>query len=256
MCLIVLSIKPNDSYKLVLTSNRDEFYERPTENMHWWNSSPKILAGRDKDFDGTWMALNEKGKFAAVTNVREFTSLSTKKKSMKELSSRGDLVRGFVESDFSSMEYFESIDGLNYQGFNLVLFDGNEALICSNRGLEKKLIKGEIYAIGNIPLDQNSEKIQSAKFDFQEVLSSKVSSKNLFNLMQMPKNKPLEFSEAFTRNNHGKEFPYRFIETDIYGTRSTTSIIIDKDNCAEIEENSFSKEHKEVVSKKFKLKIK
>ena len=120
MCLIVLSIKPNDSYKLVLTSNRDEFYERPTENMHWWNSSPKILAGRDKDFDGTWMALNEKGKFAAVTNVREFTSLSTKKKSMKELSSRGDLVRGFVESDFSSMEYFESIDVLNYQGFNLV----------------------------------------------------------------------------------------------------------------------------------------
>ena len=256
MCLIVLSIKPKDGYKLVLTSNRDEFYERPTENMHWWNSSPKILAGRDKDFDGTWMALNEKGKFAAVTNVREFTSLSTKKKSMKELSSRGDLVRGFVESDFSTMEYFESIDGLNYQGFNLVLFDGNDALICSNRGLEKKLIKGEIYAIGNIPLDQNSEKIQSAKFDFQEVLNSKVSSKNLFNLMQMPKNKPLEFSKAFTRNNHGKEFPYRFIETDIYGTRSTTSIIIDKDNFAEIEETSFSKEQKEVVSKKFKLKIK
>ena len=74
--------------------------------------------------------------------------------------------------------------------------------------------------------------------------------------MQMPKNKPLEFSKAFTRNNHGKEFPYRFIETDIYGTRSTTSIIIDKDNFAEIEETSFSKEQKEVVSKKFKLKIK
>ena len=103
---------------------------------------------------------------------------------------------------------------------------------------------------------KNSEKIQSAKFDFQEVLNSKVSSKNLFNLMQMPKNKPLEFSKAFTRNNHGKEFPYRFIETDIYGTRSTTSIIVDKDNFAEIEETSFSKEHKEVVSKKFKLKIK
>ena len=77
MCLIVLSLNPKSDYKLVLTSNRDEFYERPTESMHWWDSSPRVLAGKDKNFDGTWMALSEKGKFAAVTNVREFTSLST-----------------------------------------------------------------------------------------------------------------------------------------------------------------------------------
>ena len=34
-------------------------------------------------------------------------------------------------------------------------------------------------------------------------------------MMQAPINKPLEFSEAFTKENHGKEFPYRFIATDI-----------------------------------------
>ena len=83
MCLIVLSLNPKSDYKLVLTSNRDEFYERPTESMHWWDSSPRVLAGKDKSFDGTWMALSEKGKFAAVTNVREFTSLSTQKKSLE-----------------------------------------------------------------------------------------------------------------------------------------------------------------------------
>ena len=109
MCLIVLSLNPKSDYKLVLTSNRDEFYERPTESMHWWDSSPRVLAGKDKNFDGTWMALSEKGKFAAVTNVREFTSLSTQKKSLENLASRGDLVKDFVLSNYSASEYLSLI---------------------------------------------------------------------------------------------------------------------------------------------------
>ncbi len=256
MCLIVLALNPKSDYKLVLTSNRDEFYERPTESMHWWDSSPGVLAGKDKNFDGTWMALSEKGKFAAVTNVREFTSLSTKKKSLEDLASRGDLVKDFVLSNHSSSEYIDEIDFLNYQGFNLILFDGFEGLICSNRGLEKKLTEGEIYAIGNKPIEQKSEKIKSAEEDFKKILSSEISGKNLFTMMQSPVNKPLEFSEAFTKENHGREFPYRFIATDIYGTRSTTSIIIDNNDFAEIEETSFNEVREIVESQKFNLKIK
>ncbi len=256
MCLIVLSLNPKSDYKLVLTSNRDEFYERPTKSMHWWDSSPRVLAGKDKNFDGTWMALSEKGKFAAVTNVREFTSLSTQKKSLENLASRGDLVKDFVLSNYSASEYLNEIDCLNYQGFNLILFDGIDGLICSNRGFEKKLNEGETYAIGNKPIENKSEKILSAEEDFVKILSSEISGKSLFEMMQAPVNKPLEFSEAFTKENHGREFPYRFIATDIYGTRSTTSIIIDKNNEAEIEETSFNEAREIVKSKKFKLEIK
>ena len=255
MCLIVLSLNPKSDYKLVLASNRDEFYERPTKSMHWWDSSPRVLAGKDKNFDGTWMALSEKGKFAAVTNVREFTSLSTQKKSLGDLASRGDLVKDFVLSNYSASEYLNEIDCLNYQGFNLILFDGVDGLICSNRGFEKKLSEGKTFAIGNKPIEQKSEKIQSAEEDFKKILSSEISGKNLFEMMQAPVNKPLEFSEAFTKENHGREFPYRFIATDIYGTRSTTSIIIDKNDEAEIEETAFNEVRETVKSKKFKLKI-
>ncbi len=255
MCLIVLSLNPKSDFKLVLTSNRDEFYERPTESMHWWNSSPRVLAGKDKNFDGTWMAFSETGKFAAVTNVREFTSLSTQKRSLEDLESRGDLVKNFVLSNYSSSEYVNKIDCLNYQGFNLILFDGIDALICSNRGFEKKLTNGETYAIGNKPLEHKSEKIRSVEEDFKKILSTEVSGENLFEMMQAPVNKPLEFSEAFTRENHGKEFPYRFIATDIYGTRSTTSIIINKNDEVEITETSFNEVREIVKSKKFNLKI-
>ena len=224
--------------------------------MHWWDSSPRVLAGKDKNFDGTWMALSEKGKFAAVTNVREFTSLSTQKKSLENLASRGDLVKDFVLSNHSVSEYLSEIDCLNYQGFNLILFDGTDGLICSNRGFEKKLNEGETYAIGNKPIENKSEKILSAEEDFVKILSSEISGENLFEMMQAPVNKPLEFSKAFTKENHGREFPYRFIATDIYGTRSTTSIIIDKNNEAEIEETSFNEVREIVKSKKFKLEIK
>ena len=87
--------------------------------------------------------------------------MSTKKKSLEDLASRGDLVKDFVLSNYSSSEYIDEIDCLNYQGFNLILFDGIDGLICSNRGLEKKLIKGETYAIGNRPIEQKSQKIKN-----------------------------------------------------------------------------------------------
>ena len=255
MCLIVLSLNPDDGYKLVLTSNRDEFYDRPTESMHWWNASEEILSGIDKNFNGTWMALNKSGKLAAVTNVRELTALSLEEKPFEELSSRGDLVKNFLISKDSSFEYLNKIDFLNYQGFNLILFDGREALICSNRGLEKTLKPREIYVVGNKPIEQSSEKLDSAKKDFEDLLNSEISSKSLFNMMQTPKNKPLEFSEAFTNENHGKEFPYRFIETDVYGTRSTTSITIDNNNKAIVEETSFIKGKMMNPAKKFEIEI-
>ena len=162
--------------------------------------------------------------------------------------------------EITDFEMLGQLDKKSFNGvlsqFNLVLFDGTDGLICSNRGFEKKLNEGETYAIGNKPLEQKSEKIISAEEDFVKILSSEVSGKNLFEMMQAPVNKPLEFSEAFTKENHGREFPYRFIATDIYGTRSTTSIIIDKNNEAEIEETSFNEAREIVKSKKFKLEIK
>ena len=74
-------------------------------------------------------------------------------------------------------------------------------------------------------------------------------------MMQAPVNKPLEFSEAFTKENHGREFPYRFIATDIYGTRSTTFITIDKNNDVEIQETTFNEVREIKESKKFNFKI-
>ena len=74
MCLVLTSWQSHPDYPLVVLANRDEFYERATDAMHWWNDHPHILAGRDladvKGQAGTWMGLSKTGRFAALTNVR------------------------------------------------------------------------------------------------------------------------------------------------------------------------------------------
>ena len=72
MCLILTAINPNSELKLVLASNRDEFYERPTKNM-FWRTDKNILSGEDELKKGMWLGLNKNGSLAAVTNVRDFS---------------------------------------------------------------------------------------------------------------------------------------------------------------------------------------
>ena len=86
MCLILFNFKTHSKYKLILASNRDEFYKRPTLPMDWWDDKTGVLAGRDAEKDGTWMGVNKNGRFAALTNYRQMPITETYE------SSRGALV--------------------------------------------------------------------------------------------------------------------------------------------------------------------
>ncbi|MFU8878571.1 MAG: NRDE family protein, partial [Wenzhouxiangellaceae bacterium] len=68
MCLIAFHWQPGAEVPLVLAANRDEFHERPTRALNWWQWPDGILAGRDEAGGGTWMGVRRDGRFAAVTN--------------------------------------------------------------------------------------------------------------------------------------------------------------------------------------------
>ena len=103
MCLILTAINPNPEYKLVLASNRDEFYERPTKNM-FWRSNEDILSGEDELKKGMWLGLNKNGRLAAVTNVRDFSDDEALSEPEKK-ESRGDLVKNFLEGEHTTKDY-------------------------------------------------------------------------------------------------------------------------------------------------------
>src|SRR5664279_6439449 len=53
VCLIAFHWQPDGPVPLVLVANRDEFYERLTAPLAWWEGG-RLLAGRDLRAGGTW----------------------------------------------------------------------------------------------------------------------------------------------------------------------------------------------------------
>ena len=153
MCLILLSKPSLGDYKFVLSSNRDEFYERKTKNMFWWNNFDGLLAGQDLEQGGTWLGITKSGRFAAVTNVREFYQTDTKENFL----SRGDLVKNFLNSSLPPEEYVHKVEANKYMGFNLVVSDLKHFSIISSQGIES--FNQELVVIGNRALNTETKKL-------------------------------------------------------------------------------------------------
>lgn len=61
---------------------------------------------------GTWLALNIRGKLAAILNVFELDKMPNAK-------SRGQLVENFVKGNSSAVEYLQGLQNM-YNGFKLI----------------------------------------------------------------------------------------------------------------------------------------
>ena len=69
MCLLVVVSRLDPGAPLVVGANRDEQLERPATSMTVLRAErPRILGGRDEQAGGTWLAVNEHGVVAGLTN--------------------------------------------------------------------------------------------------------------------------------------------------------------------------------------------
>lgn len=157
MCLIVFAWNTHPEYRLILAANRDEFHQRPAQELHWWPDHPKLLAGRDLQAGGTWLAVNRSGRFATVTNYRE------RQRKKTGLLSRGELVTGFVAGDQSAKQYLGTVDNERYAGFSLLAADGNELCYASNRGDNPAILAPGVYGLSNASLDTPWPKLTRSK---------------------------------------------------------------------------------------------
>lgn len=129
MCLIVFSVRQHPAFPLVVAANRDEFFRRPTAAMDWWysdTSGRRVLAGRDLLSGGTWLAVDEDGSVAAVTNVREGSQVPG-------AHSRGELPLMALAEDSHALPARLKKKKANYSGFNLVRLGGQAGWYFSNR---------------------------------------------------------------------------------------------------------------------------
>ena len=235
MCLILIAYQQHPDYKLVIATNRDEFYTRRTQPAHWWEDHEEVLGGRDLQAGGTWMGITKGGRIAALTNYREPGNIR------KDAPSRGDLVKDFLTGDNSPKDYLSSFDPSAFNGYNLLVGSTEELWYTSNRGVEPTQIQPGVYGLSNHVLDTPWPKVRKGKAYMTELIQTQ----------------PLEIERALTFLGDASRAPDSelpqtgvsleweqllspmFIESPTYGTRVSTVILVDQHDQVHFQERGY-----------------
>lgn len=254
MCLITFAYKTHPKYKFILSANRDEFYERPTSTVDWWQDHSEIIGGRDLQAFGTWMAMHKNGRFAAVTNYRDIQNINPKAQS------RGNLPVNFLLNGQEPKHYANQVhkSGDNYNGFNLLVLD-DELVHVSNYDQNINAIQPGIFGLSNAVLDTPWPKVSKAKKSLKELIDREFTQEDLIEIMQDDSTAPDDqLPETGLDYEREKALSAMCIKTPDYGTCCSTAITIDYDGNVAFMEKSYPVGNRTegVVSFNFKAKKK
>jgi len=149
MCLILLAYRVVPGVPLIVAANRDEYFARPAAPAAPWTDAPRVLAGRDLSGSGTWLGVSRSGRFAALTNFRNPAT------HRNDAPSRGALVRDFLTGGMPAGSYVQGLvrDATAYNGFCLLVRDGDHLMYYSNRAEAPFAVEPGIHGLSNHLLD-------------------------------------------------------------------------------------------------------
>src|SRR5690554_3764333 len=163
MCIVALAWWVVDETPLCLISNRDEFYQRPTQALYEWENSP-IIAGQDLQSGGTWMGITTSGRWAVITNFRDGNDKNNYP------TSRGHIIQEFLESELKPIRFAQELEKrqCDYAGFNLFIGDREQAVYMSNRGEAPQVLAYGVYVVSNGLLTEHWEKTRHLRKRFTQ----------------------------------------------------------------------------------------
>lgn len=225
MCLILFAYRHHPDFSLIVAANRDEFYQRPTQAAHFWPESPSLFAGKDLEAGGTWMGINKQGRFAAVTNYRE------NQPAPADAISRGNLCSHFLLANDSTADYLDSIDQQKhrYAGFNLLAGTFDELYYYSNRQGEVKPLTPGIYGLSNSLLNTHWPKVDAGKAALENIITDTTNPEKILTLLlDQQRAADAELPNTGVDIELERMLSSRFIQTEKYGTRSSTVLCVDR----------------------------
>jgi uncharacterized protein with NRDE domain len=234
MCLVALAIDQDRRFPLVVASNRDEFFSRPTAQLDWWtppSGDPAVLGGRDLESGGTWLGLTAQGRLALLTNVRDGQPKHA------AAPSRGRIVTQWLAARESSANFWTRTCLSDYSGFNLIAADfvRGECFWATNALAAPKPLDAGLYGLSNGELDSRWPKVIALKDALAVSMNGALSADDLAIRLfaalgnrdraedcVLPKtgislDRERELSAAFIRTSDG-----------IYGTRCSTLVITER----------------------------
>lgn len=244
MCLIAFAWNAHRRYPLVLIANRDEFHARPTAGLAPWRDLPDVLGGRDLKEGGGWLALHRhRRRLAAVTNIREPSPAAA-------LRSRGHLVRDYVAGQDCAVSFAEMrrVDGNDYGGFNLLLWDGDELIVATNRLKPRwETVARGLHGISNGSFDERWPKTTRLVAALDAWLARPDDADRpgpdleaLFAALADDHRPPdAELPDTGIGIERERALSPPFIRLPGYGTRASSVVLVDRDGRALFVERSF-----------------
>lgn len=218
MCVVSIAWEVDPRWKLIAIGNRDEFHDRASDALSPWTDASSILAGRDLLSRGTWMGVHTDGRFGVVTNIRNPDGPDPTKKS------RGALVTDWLSSGAlpTNVETFSP--------FNLVLADREGLTHIANRpnAVHDKWPSG-IFGLSNAEVGApwpRKDRLNGALEEWFETGG----------------NNPVDLFDVLLDEKCASpgDAPI-FIRNDIYGTRCSTLVAVDRDGGGVIMERRFDR---------------
>ncbi len=252
MCLLVFAWQRHPIYRFVFAGNRDEYHARPAAAAGWWENTPTVLGGRDRQAGGTWLAINRQGRFAVVTNYHELTE------SPPGAPSRGELVSEALDRHDSAHAALCDIEPgkMAYAGFNLIVTDDQQAFYLSNRSEGLLALDAGIYGLGNQKLDTPWPKVEQSKQGFADIIEHRdFEVESLFGLLG-DRQPAKHNSEPEPDSDPLKALlSAPFVISPEYGTRCTTVVLVSHQGQVIFVERRFDADGKTNGESRFDFKI-
>jgi uncharacterized protein with NRDE domain len=228
VCLLFIAYKSHPRYPLILAANRDEFYDRPSQAASFWEERPDLLAGRDLKGGGTWLGITREGRIAAITNFRDLSAMKV------NAPSRGLLVGDYLLGNDDPEAYLRDLRDRaeSYSGFNIVVGSVDKLWYFSNMDSAILKIPEGLHGMCNNFINTPWPKVERAKASLGSIISEheEPPCEAIFDVLA-DRSRPDD--SMLPDTGVGLEWERIlspiFVETEGYGTRSSTIIMVRRD---------------------------
>jgi len=238
MCTILVAYKAHNEYDLILASNRDEFYERPTKEAHYWQTHKGVLGGRDLKACGMWLGVHESGRMGALTNFRDFRLPHGDK------TTRGEIVLNYLTSKLDHTAYMNALV-LNkdvYDPYNALLYDGDQLSYFNNITCTYHLVEQGVHGLSNRFLDTPWFKVRQGRAQLKSLIDeqNKINPDDLFSLLKRcDRAEDIELPDTGIGLKWERVLSSIFIKDEDYGTRYSTVVLVHKNGDIEFIERYY-----------------
>ncbi|XP_017055553.1 transport and Golgi organization protein 2 isoform X2 [Drosophila ficusphila] len=252
MCVIFFCADSNPQpggYKLILASNRDEYFARATRSVSKWPNADHVYGGVDLEpgrEGGTWLAISHSAGFFKVGALLNLTG----EPKPRDAVGRGMIVADYVsrtDEEHDILNYNRNLlkDCTKYTAFNFASIEIGPStqparvnLLSNKPPTLEEFRNGECYGFGNSLPHTPFEKVRHGRQEFETIVkehgdsSVEMLTNNLMELLRK-KHKfwpDVELKRRAPNWGEGLSSINVHIEEHAYGSRTHTVILVDSQN--------------------------